>query len=1235
MQQETNLFGDQLQNTPGYQLLGSNLSSFYDPQLKISGCILKNSSQHQINEYEKMICKDGVKIRIFLGNTGSGKSSTLKTITNQDEILVSDGRDSCTQKCNIYIKDGIKHIDTPGINDTNRIREEIIFEIVKFLFTEKIKIQQLFFVYVSNKQLQTQQKDINELVYTYFLYELFGDLISDPITLKRLIAEFQNSDNFLKWVQCKYHTGQDKYSDFRIQIYKEKDKALNYIQYANSYHIFVYTHFDRQPNITFKKRNEYMLDSLRKQIWSNITDSELSKLQKYADDIQQQEKSLNEKILRIVELAQSCFLYDNKQNVQNIILIGESQVGKSSLIEQLTKYKGLVGDSINSKSRFCEIFPVIYNNVRYNFIDTPGYGGTENRSSYLDNFKQIADFLRRNKILEFKILFVRNAEIQYRDNTDQIVKQFLLFISELFDQEVTLVDSDMLDDILTQGFNNDISQKNIRYVKSKMIQVERLTDNDRRGGIYFNNFELKSVEFKCNYMHEGELQKIDEQEDQLQIQTLFKAINSIDSFSVEDKIQLKITKFQDFQIITDPNEYKKQYQRIFILYRELDNITAQINEPQIPSQESQDQIAQKIGIQKELDALHFGLITNFNKIDEVQSVLQLLFNENFNILDKDQRERVIQQQNKLKNNIQRHFLILYQWNSYQFEKEPSSEKILLSRKQLHFWNLVYHLQPVIDIQKHRQTLEDLAKLKVIKEITAYQTIQNGIIDAFQYEDQEKINFTIQQFFEAMDKIIGVGGEGIRNMTYFSYNAKLLITSFKAIKEVNRILLALNVVASLASIGFDFSSYQKRYICSQQMQLNTVSNVLSGFLGIAAFLIPGIGWIVGGIAAAIGLIGNLFSQLSFTDKQQFDKTIGLFFKDFLNEKKISLLYFQKADLLKKKNCVELYSQPQCSKAYEWFRELEKDNFTSNKQILSNIHKGTQSDKQLKDEISQYIFKENIINKLFFQFDEVKSDQIQTQISEIKQCILINDQIIQTFFNRFKVEDQKIYEKIYSKLDYKKEVEIILKSENPTEKQLDHFNNCMKQYSIDLNNFVDKIKQTNYSYEEYIEFANGTLRKGNNFEILLNSYSNLAVEKQKYLSESEQSLITEIKLSQSNQNLFAIKEEFQNKNFFKLGKPIQALLDQISQLCNYETFISSRYLQKFKGREELNLSFCSQEDNLENNLEKSVDLLSFLKEKVSEEEFMQCVSKSFQQIDTATYTRIQSFYRAYQSIQAIFN
>ncbi|KAL4512613.1 hypothetical protein ABPG72_020450 [Tetrahymena utriculariae] len=1217
-----------------------------NPQNYNQNCILKELNQKEINELERIICKDGFKIRMILGSSGCGKSSLIKRITNEN-ILVSNSQDSCTQECKIYVKDGIKYIDTPGLNDTRKPRYQILLEIIQFLFKENIKIEQLFFVYVSNKKLQTQQKDINELVYTYFLYELFAEQIkNNPKIIEKLLSEFLNSNYFLKWVECNYHNNQDKYSQFRIEIYKQKDKTLNYIQYANSYHIFIHTFFDQELEENLQELDEQMIDHLKEQIWSNIADSELKTLEAYENYILEQEKYLNEKILRIIELAKSYYQNDNIQEVQNILIIGKSQVGKSALIEQLTQYLGLRGDSYQSESRYCEIYSIIYENVKYNFIDTPGYAGTESRNSYLDNLKLIADFLRRNKIQEFKILFVRDADKDCR-NQDQIIKQFLVFITELFDQEVTLVDQNMLEDIIKEDLNNEKMTKNIRQVKDRMIQVERVKKRDKKGQIYFNNFEIKSVQFKCNYTTDkGKFVKIEKEEDEVQKQTLFKAINSIDTLSIEDKIHLKITKIYDFQIITDAIKYLELYERVFILYLQLSSTIAQINEGQNNQVLLQDLITKKLDIQKKLDTLQFGLLTNFNEIVEVQNGIQKLFFDKQSIIinENENQEYKIMQQNRFKNNIQRHFLILYQWNSYLFLNQSQSENILLSRKQLHFWNLQYHLQDVIDLnqKKNQQILEELAQLKVIKEINTYQHIQNGLIDAFLYEDQERLNFTIQQFFQAMDKIIGVGGEGFRNMTYFSYNAKLLITSFKAIKEVNKILLALNVVASLASIGFDFSSYQKKYICSEQMQLNTASNVLSGFLGVAAFLIPGIGWIVGGIAAAIGLIGNLFSQFSFTDKEQFDKTIGLFFKDFLNENKVKLLYFQKADMLKKKFSVEFYSQPQCKQSYDCCRELEKDNFISNKKILSKIHRGTseQTDEQLKDKISQYINKEIMMNKLCTQFDDIQLDKCNTSIQEIKQCVIYNNQIIETYFNHFYVDDKKkkIFDEINSILDCKdckKEIDDFLKIKDPTEEKLRHLNKCIKNYSLKLKKFIDQNKQKDYHYFDYVEFANGLLRKDSNFKILFNSYSNLTVEKQKYICQ--QNLISEIELS-SDGDCFVLKNGFESQQFFRFkNTEIQVLLEQISLLSNSEAFISSRYLQKFKGREEFNLSFCSRENNLENNLEESLDLLPFLKENegnISEEEFMKKVLNQFQKIDSATYTRIQSFYRSYFLIQEQF-
>ncbi|KAL4482973.1 hypothetical protein ABPG74_018999 [Tetrahymena malaccensis] len=1212
----------------------------YDPNKQY---LLQKQNLITINDLERKICKNNVKIRTLLGNPGSGKSSILKRITNSQEISVSNDQHSHTQECSIYEKNGIPYIDTPGLNDTIRGRYSILLQIVRYLFSKEYKLDQIFFVYVSSKELQTQHKDIIELVYTYFLYEQFKEQIDETI-IQKLIDEFLNSNYFLKWFECKYHIHQDMYSAFRVEIYRQKDKALNYIQYANSYHIFVQTHFDKEEPEDLEDFNQYAMDSFKKQVWSNIADSHLQDLKEYQQYIQDQEKHLNIKILKIIHVAQQYYENYDKKETQNIIILGESQVGKSSRIEQLTKIRGLRGNGRQSETRQCEIYTIEYKNVKYNLIDTPGIGGTESRISCLDNLKIIADFLRRNKILEFKLLFVRNADKDHRNNFNQIIKEFLIFITELFDQEVTQVDSDMLKDILKSDFNNEVTAKNIKYVKDRMIFLERVTSiANSPKEIYYNKFQIKSIEFLCDYLtRKGDFKQIEEEQDVRQKDLLFSAINSIDTLSLQDKIQLKITEISHFQILTNPNKYLEYYEQIFLYYLELKDIIDKIDSQQNSQNELDNLITKKIDLYKKLNCLDFGLAINFNKIKDVQDHIQHLFDNNSDRISQntnEHQEYIQQQINMFRNNIQRHFLILYQWNSYQFQdqsQDSQSQNILFSRKQLYFWNLSYHLQDVIDLKEKKKILEELAQLKVVKEIITYKHIQNVLIDAFLYENQEKLNTTIQEFFEAMDKIIGVGGEGFRNMTYFSYNAKLLISSFKAIKEVNKILLALNIVASLASIGFDYSSYQQRIICSQQMQLNTVSNVLSGFLGIAAFLIPGIGWVIGGIAAAIGLIGNLISQFKYTNKNQFDETIGLFFKNFLNESNVKLMYFQKADFLKKQFCIQMYSQPQSNQAYDCYRQLYVDNFENNKDILQKIHQGqSEQSNNLKDNISQYIVKEIIMNKLIYKFDDIQQENCNQFIKQIQEWMKQNNLILETFFNHYYIDENKLLNKINKNNCIKDNIQKVLSTNNPSNELLDLLNQQIKDYSFNFNLCIDQIKSKNFKYEDCVEFGNGNLRKGDNFKILFDSYCNLTVQKQKYLCE--QNLISEIKLSQTK-DLFEINQEFKNKNFFLIEEKIEVILDQISLLTNFEAFISSRYLQKYKGREELNLSYCSQENNIETNLEKSTDLLQLLKnnEPIKEEQFFDNVLKQFPQIqnDALVKTRIQSFYRAYCTLNLCF-
>jgi GTP-binding protein EngB required for normal cell division len=73
------------------------------------------------------------KAVIVMGATGTGKSSLIREITGNPEVIVSDGLNSCTTKVTPYSFEGegeiITLFDTPGFGSTSRSELEVLTEI--------------------------------------------------------------------------------------------------------------------------------------------------------------------------------------------------------------------------------------------------------------------------------------------------------------------------------------------------------------------------------------------------------------------------------------------------------------------------------------------------------------------------------------------------------------------------------------------------------------------------------------------------------------------------------------------------------------------------------------------------------------------------------------------------------------------------------------------------------------------------------------------------------------------------------------------------------------------------------------------------------------------------------------------------------------------------------------------------------------------------------------------------
>ena len=72
-----------------------------------------------------------------MGVTGAGKSYFIKSVTNNNGVIIGDGLQSCTSEINAVNAEidnqQVTLVDTPGFDDTNRSDTEILKDIVNFL----------------------------------------------------------------------------------------------------------------------------------------------------------------------------------------------------------------------------------------------------------------------------------------------------------------------------------------------------------------------------------------------------------------------------------------------------------------------------------------------------------------------------------------------------------------------------------------------------------------------------------------------------------------------------------------------------------------------------------------------------------------------------------------------------------------------------------------------------------------------------------------------------------------------------------------------------------------------------------------------------------------------------------------------------------------------------------------------------------------------------------------------
>lgn len=103
-------------------------------------------------------------------------------------------------------------------------------------------------------------------------------------------------------------------------------------------------------------------------------------------------------------------------NLPEIVFVGKSNVGKSSLINALTNHKKLAFTS--SKPGHTKLLNYYLIDDKFYLVDAPGYGYTISGSTHLDNFAKMMENYFSNKKLKAIIFLVDSRHDLSNDDID-------------------------------------------------------------------------------------------------------------------------------------------------------------------------------------------------------------------------------------------------------------------------------------------------------------------------------------------------------------------------------------------------------------------------------------------------------------------------------------------------------------------------------------------------------------------------------------------------------------------------------------------------------------------------------------------------------------------------------------------------------------------------------------------------------------------------------------------------
>lgn len=162
------------------------------------------------------------------------------------------------------------------------------------------------------------------------------------------------------------------------------------------------------------------------------------------------------------------YLDKPEKNLPEVVFVGKSNVGKSSLINALVKNKSMAFTS--SKPGYTKLLNYFEIDEKFYLVDAPGYGYTKSGSKHLDSFSKMMETYFDNNNLKAVVFIVDSRHKMSEDDKD--------FYNFVVDKNIPFILVTSKVDKLNQSEKCQ-NKKNVKEAFGDISFIEMSVTNDK------------------------------------------------------------------------------------------------------------------------------------------------------------------------------------------------------------------------------------------------------------------------------------------------------------------------------------------------------------------------------------------------------------------------------------------------------------------------------------------------------------------------------------------------------------------------------------------------------------------------------------------------------------------------------------------------------------------------------------------------------------------------------------